>query len=121
MPTIIRVIDQDFTICHVNLRTQHELISRRGAVVAVNSRPFSPMKARLALFLVQQQYPVTLSNPSWKELDSGLGYEMLTSPPIVELPQADSESRVVVMAFGPAGTASFAAPTSQFSLEEVNV
>ena len=46
---------------------------------------------------------------------------MFTSPPIVELPQADSEPRVVVMAFGPVGTAWFAAPTLQFCLEKVKV
>jgi len=46
---------------------------------------------------------------------------MFTSPPNVELPQADSESRVVVMAFGPVGTASFAAPTSQFCLGKTKV
>jgi len=46
---------------------------------------------------------------------------MFASPPIMELPQADSKSRVVVMAFGPVGTASFAAPTPQFCLEKVNV
>jgi len=46
---------------------------------------------------------------------------MSTTPPIVELPQADSKSRVVVMAFGPVGTAWFAAPTSQFCLDKVKV